>query len=98
MDARGVGFGYVVPMPRSTWNPLGHVVFIDDEDGVVTTTGALADDKHFQALMKEAEHSMDFSSTTEELPYRPVAFTTGCVEVRPLTESELSGQETLLVT
>jgi hypothetical protein len=97
MDAREVGFGYALPMPRFTWNPIGHVVFID-KDGVATTSGALADDEHFQALMKKAEHSVDFSSTTEKLPYRPVAFTTGCVDVRPLTESELSGQETPLVT
>lgn len=89
MDAREVGFGYALPMPRFTWNPLGHVVFID-EDGVATTSGALADDEHFQALMEEAQQLRDFSSTTEELPYRSVAFTTGCIDISPLSESELS--------
>jgi hypothetical protein len=89
MDAREVGFGYALPMPRFTWNPLGHVVFID-EDGVATTSGALADDEHFQALMEKAQHLRDCSSTTEELPYRSVTFTTGCIDIRPLTELELS--------
>ena len=97
MDATEFDFGYVLLMPRFAWNPLGHIVFVNEE-GVATTTGALADDEHFQALMEEAGHSMDFSSTTEELAYRPVAFTTGCVDVRPLTEQELSTQETPPVT
>lgn len=89
MDARGAGFGYVVPMPRCLSSYLGHIVYLDDE-GVVRSTGSIFDDAYFNQLVEDSQDSLDRTTTLEEYPSRTVGFTTGCVDVSPLAEEDVS--------
>lgn len=89
MDARDIGFGYIITMPRFFSSHLGKVVYIDNQ-GVVRSMGKLSDDVHFKMLVDESKSILEFTSTIEEHPSLTVALTTGCVEVKPLTEEEFS--------
>jgi hypothetical protein len=89
MNAREAGFGYVIPMPRFFSSQLGDVVYIDEE-GVLRTTGSMFDDTYFKRLVDQSPHTMDHTNTVEEHPSMTVAFTTGCVDVKPLSEEESS--------
>jgi hypothetical protein len=91
MDARGAGFGYLIPMPRFFNSRLGDVTFID-EQGTLRTTGNVFDDAHFKKLVHDAAADLDRSSVqvVEPHPSMTVAVTSGCVEVKALSEEELS--------
>lgn len=89
MNAQEAGFGHVIPWPRFLLIKLGDIVSIDEE-GVLRTMGSMFDDTHFKMLEDQSPHTMDRSSTVEEHPAMTVAFTTGCVDVKPLSEEEAS--------
>lgn len=90
MDAREAGFGYVVPIPGAFGSHLADIVYID-EQGALQTTGNLFDDAHFKKLMDGSSDTRDNSHALEKHTFRTVAFTTGCVDVKPLSEEELAG-------
>lgn len=89
MDARNEGYGYVVPMPRFGSSYLGEVVYIDDQ-GVVRSMGKLADDSYFKTLLEQSRGRKEVTTIVEEHPSLTVAFTTGCIEVKSLTEEEVA--------
>jgi hypothetical protein len=89
MNAQAEGFGLVIPMPRSAFSHLGKVVYID-ERGVVRSVGSLFDDVHFKNLVDQSSQTLDRTTTELHLPSVTVAFTTGGMEVNPLTEEENS--------
>lgn len=89
MDARNEGYGYVVTMPRFISSHLGKVVYIDGQ-GVVRSMGKLAEDTYFKELAEQSQVTTEVATITEERRCLTVAFTTGCVEVKSLTQEEVS--------
>ena len=89
MDATSVGFGYLVPMPRSGDSQLGNVVYIDD-GGVVRSWGALVDDSYFEEILPQAAATIHTTTQIEAYPERTFAFTSGCLEVQALTKEEVA--------
>jgi hypothetical protein len=89
MNAKAEGFGLVIPMPRSAFSHLGKVVYIDKR-GVVRSVGSLFDDVHFKNLVGQSSQTLDRTTTEFHLSSVTVAFTTGGMEVNPLTEEENS--------
>lgn len=91
MNAFANGFGFIVPMPRTSDFRLGSVVYID-EQGVVRWVGHIFDDEHFKSLAHQNAVVLNNSTTEERYPSRTVTFTTGSMSVQPLPEEELSRQ------
>jgi hypothetical protein len=89
MDAQGTGIGYVVPMPRFLHSHIGDVAYID-EDGVVRATGNVFEDAYFKELLACSQSALDRTDITQEYAAHTYAFTTGCVEVKPMTDDECS--------
>jgi hypothetical protein len=89
MDAQSQGFGFVVPRPSFFASQLGNIVYIK-EQGVLYTTGNMFEDAHFKNLAEQSAYTIDRTRCSEDHPFMTVAFTTGCVDVKPLTEEELS--------
>jgi hypothetical protein len=89
MDAGNEGYGYVVPMPRLIPGHLGNVVYIDDQ-GVVRSMGKLVDDSYFKHLLEQSQERTEVKTIVEEHASLTVAFTTGCMEVKSLTEEEVA--------
>jgi hypothetical protein len=89
MDATIDGNGYVVPMPRFISSHLGKVVFID-EQGVVRTMGRIMNDSFFQNLLQQSQATKEVTTVVDDHPSLTVAFTTGCIEVKSLTEEEVA--------
>lgn len=75
-------------MPRFV-SQLGNVVYIDDA-GVVCEIGSLFDDGHFKSVVNQSDTTPDRTTTEERCPSLTVAFTTGSMEVKPLTEDDYS--------
>lgn len=88
MDATNVGYGYLVPMPRSGDSQLGNVVYIDD--GVVRSWGALVDDSYFKEILPQAAATIHTTTQIGAYPRRTFAFTSGCLEVQALTKDEVA--------
>lgn len=88
MDARDQGYGYAIPMPGFDESHLGEVIYID-ELGFVRTMGKLSDDGHYRHLADQVQGTSEWTTTIEGHHALTVAFTTGCIEVRPLTEKEV---------
>lgn len=93
MNAQSEGFGSVVLHPRTLHSQLGNVVFIE-ERGVIRSLGSLFDDDDFKNLVHKSSHNLDRTSTEDKFPWVAVAFTTGGMEVKPLTEEECSAYVT----
>ena len=88
MDARWAGYGFPIPMPRFPPSHLGKLMFFD-EQGVARTMGKLSEDTYFTSLLEDFQPGAEFTSTSVQHPARTVAFTTGCIEVKPLTQQEV---------
>lgn len=95
MDAIAKGFGLIVPMPRYSDSQLGKVVYID-EGGVVRSIGSVFDDSHFQKLLGVSSTPLDHVINEENHPSLTVAFTTGSMEIKPLSEEECSAYVSFL--
>jgi hypothetical protein len=89
MDATLDGYGYVVPMPRFNSSHLGKVVYIDDQ-GVVRTMGRIVNDSFFKKLLEQSQATKEVTTVVDDHPSLTAAFTTGCVEVKSLTEDEVA--------
>ena len=89
MNAREARFGYVIPRPWLSDSHLGDIAHID-KDGVLRTKGSIFDDTDFKTLVAQSPYTMDRTPIVEEHPSMMVAFTTGCVDVKPLSDEECS--------
>lgn len=89
MDANAKGYGFVVAMPRFLFSHLGNVVYID-QGGVVRDVGSIFGDDYFKCLASQSTFHLDRTTTEESHPSTLVAFTTGCIDIKPLVDSELS--------
>jgi hypothetical protein len=89
MNAHDHGYGFVVPTPGFSSSQLGTVVYID-EGGVIREIGNIFDDGHFKTLVNRSDSPLNRTTTAEEYLSVAAAFTTGSMDVRALTEEELS--------
>ena len=89
MDAHDHGYGFVVPTPGFLSSQLGTVVYVDD-GGVMREIGRIFDDAHFKTLVNRSDTPLERTTTVDGYLKTVAAFTTGCMDVRALTEEELS--------
>jgi hypothetical protein len=88
MDARAVGYGYVVPMPDFHNSRLGDVVHIDAR-GFVRWMGRIMEDNYFKELLA-SQGATEPVVSIEHYPESIVALTTGCWEVKALSKDEVN--------
>ena len=85
MDAHEKGFGLVIPTPSYSGSQLGNIVYIDD-GGDCQAVGNIFEDEYFKILNQDE----DRITIEEERLSTTAAFTTGCMNVKPLSEAEYS--------
>ena len=90
MDAHVHGFELVFRWPTVFKSLIGRCIYVDDQ-GHVATAGNIINDEHFKQLLAQNNPELDpTSTTTEQHQNLTVAFTTGSMQVRALTEAECS--------